>query len=93
MPFAHESDDVCLCQDGFLLRQKIHFAMAAACGFGTCVFGKFFVSGRTVCFYCSVVKSGKFCSRSRFRTDCGTVCTGIFDEIVFKRAFLRFGNA
>ena len=37
MPFAHESDDVCLCQDGFLLRQKIHFAMAAACGFGTCV--------------------------------------------------------
>ena len=48
--------------------------------------GKFFVSGRTVCFYCSVVKSGKFCSRSRFRTDCGTVCTGIFDEIVFKRA-------
>ena len=35
MPFAHESDDVCLCQDGFLLRQKIHFAMAAACGFGT----------------------------------------------------------
>lgn len=55
--------------------------------------GKFFVSGRTVCFYCSVVKSGKFCSRSRFRTDCGTVCTGIFDEIVFKRAFLRFGNA
>ena len=31
--------------------------------------GKFFVSGRTVCFYCSVVKSGKFCSRSRFRTD------------------------
>lgn len=37
VPFAHESDDVCLCQDGFLLRQKIHFAMAAACGFGTCV--------------------------------------------------------
>ena len=55
--------------------------------------GKFFVSGRAVCFYCSVVKSGKFCSRSRFSTDFGTVCKGNFDEIVLKRAIQRVGNA